>query len=132
MVSRSLNPNQLTLELDAQSTNHPDLLACMAACVYRRGLTNVATALDVSHGNLSVKLARADRGEKKRRFSLEEFERYLERTGDYTPIYYLVGKYLRDQQASRDLALERVQQLLSDLPQQLIAAGLPASKGGRR
>ena len=43
--------------------------------------------------------------------------------GDLSPIHYLVAKYCGDRSASRDDALEKMQQVLSELPALLSAAG---------
>ena len=44
--------------------------------------------------------------------------------GDLSPIHYLVAKYCGDRSASRDDALEKMQQVLSELPALLSAAGV--------
>jgi hypothetical protein len=112
---------QLTLDLDGNIlTAHRSLRDCVAAGVYRRGLKAVAADLDLSPGNLSVALS----DDPHRRFGVDDLERYVQCTGDKTPIYYLVGKYLGDEAAARDQALGQVAQLLQELPAILSAAGL--------
>lgn len=98
---------------------------CVAAGIYRRGLKRVAGELEYSPGNLSVALS----DDPHRKFSLDDAELYTQRTGDKTWIYYLVAKYLGDEDATRDHALAEVRNLLSSLPAALAAAGLDGKKG---
>ena len=56
----------------------------------------------------------------------------VQTSGDKSPIYYLVAKYLGDEGAARDQALSQVQDMLSNLPAMLAAAGLNAGTKGRR
>jgi hypothetical protein len=76
---------------------------CVAQGVYQRGLKRVAADLDEAPGNLSVKLS----DDPVRHFSLDMFERYIEKTGDLTPVYYLVEKFLGESQRDDDDELER-------------------------
>lgn len=114
----------MTLELDASlTTTHRNLRECVAQGIYRRGLKAVASDLDLSPGNLSVALS----DDPQRKFSVDELEAYIRCTGDKTPVYYLVAKYLSDEAAARDHALGQVSELLLNLPALLAAAGLPGS-----
>lgn len=118
---------QLTLDLDqALVTAHRSLRDCVAAGVYRRGLKVVAADLDLSPGNLSVALS----DDPHRKFSVDELERYIQSTGDKSPIYWLIARYLGDEAATRDQALDQVRALLEQLPGMLAAAGLQGK--GRR
>lgn len=121
---------QLTLELDpGLVTAHRSLRDCIAAGVYLRGLKTVAADLDLSPGNLSVALS----DDQHRKFSVDEMERYIQTTGDKSPVLYLVDKYLGDVGAARDQALGQVAELLQQLPSMLAAAGLQQAAGkGRR
>ena len=59
--------------------------------------------------------------------------RYIQATGDKSPVHYLAAKYLGDEAAARDQALGQVQELLQSLPAMLAAAGLATkSRGGQR
>ncbi len=81
-------------------------------------------------GNLSVALG----DDSQRKFGIDEFERYLQVTGDMTPLYYLVERYLGDQGAARAEALDRVMRVaeqLEQLPAILAAAGVAPKKGRR-
>lgn len=118
----------MTLELDEDLLRaHRSLRDCVASGVYKRGLKVVAADLDLSPGNLSVALS----DDPHRKFSADDLEGYIRSTGDKSPIYYLVGKYLGDEAAARDHALGQVAQLLENLPQMLAAAGINAQPKGR-
>lgn len=119
---------QLTLDLDTALTERfRSAKEAVAAGVYRRGLKRTAGDLDVAPGNLSVMLS----GDGQRHFDLDLLERYVEQTGDKTPIYYLVARHCGDTSASRDEALERMQGLLSELPQLLASVGAKTRRKGR-
>ncbi|HRQ47785.1 MAG TPA: hypothetical protein PK725_12600 [Rhodocyclaceae bacterium] len=119
---------QMTLDLDTGLTERfRSVKETIAAGVYRRGLKRSAGDLDVAPGNLSVMLS----GDGQRHLDVDLLERYVELTGDKTPIYYLVAKYCGDQSAARDEALERVQGLLQELPQLLASVGVQGRKRGR-
>lgn len=119
---------QMTLDLDTGLTDrYRSVKETVAAGVYRRGLKRSAADLDVAPGNLSVMLS----GDGQRHFDVDLLERYIELTGDKTPIYFLVAKYCGDQSAARDEALERVQGLLAELPQLLASVGVQGKRRGR-
>ena len=112
---------QMTLDLDTGLTDrYRSVKEVMAAGIYHRGLKRSAGDLDVSPGNLGVMLS----GDGQRHLDVDLLERYIQATGDKTPIYFLVAKYCGDQSAARDEALERVQSLLSELPTLLASAGV--------
>lgn len=132
-MSAVISPDrrQLTLELEPGLTQR---FRCardaVAQGVYQRGLKRVAADLDMAPGNLSVALA--DDGV--RHLSLDAFERYLQTTGDLTPLYFLVERYLGDQGAARAEALDRVLRMAEQreaLPAILAAAGLQGKKAKR-
>lgn len=119
----------MTLQLDeGLAQRYEDLRDCVAACVHAAGLTRVANALDLSRGNLSSALS----PDPHRKFGIEELEAYIQRFNDKTPIYYLIVKYLGDEAAARDQALSQVQQMLTELPTLLAAAGLQHANGSTR
>lgn len=112
---------QMTLQLEEGLVEaHRSLRDCVAAGVYRRGLKRVAADLDLSPGNLSVALS----DDPHRKLGVDELERYIQTTGDKSPVYYLVAKYLGDEAAARDHAMAQVQSMLEAMPQLLAAAGL--------
>lgn len=119
---------QMTLDLDTHLTERfRSAKEAMAAGVYRRGLKRCAADLDVAPGNLSVMLS----GDGQRHLDVDLLERYVEQTGDRTPIYYLVAKHCGDSSAARDEAVERVQAMLAELPQLLASVGANGKRGGR-
>jgi hypothetical protein len=88
--------NQLTLNLDPGiSDRYKCLRECIAAGVYRNGLGNTAIDLDIAPGNLSVQIS----DDPSRHFSVDSLERYIEKTGDTTPVLYLVEKFLKEKAA---------------------------------
>ncbi len=125
-IHDSQSVQQMTLDLDAGLTDrYRSAKEAMAAGVYRRGLKRVAGDLDVAPGNLSVMLS----GDGQRHLDIDLLERYVEQTGDRTPIYYLVAKHCGDQGANRDEAIERMQSLLAELPQLMASVGGGNRKG---
>lgn len=119
---------QMTLDLDSDLlTRFRSVKEVVAAGTYRKGLKRVAGDLDLAPGNLSVALS----GDGQRHFDTDWLEAYIEKTGDKTPIYYLVAKYCGDTSASRDEAIERVQSLLGELPALLANAGINNRKARR-
>lgn len=95
---------------------------CVATGVYQRGLKRVAIDLDQAPSNLSVQLSE----DGSRHFSIDSFERYLEKTGDMAPIYYLVEKFLSDKTNSRAAALAQIQEMGPQLIDLLRKAGMAA------
>lgn len=107
--------NQLTLDFEpGLAERHRNLRDCIGAGIYRRGLGNCAIDLNESPGNLSNQLS----DESQRKFGVDEFELYLEKTKDYTPIFYLVEKFLGKEQRAQHAdavklaALEQIQVLM--------------------
>lgn len=101
---------QLTLQFEpGLSDRYKCLRECVASGVYRHGLGNVAIDLDQAPGNLSVQLS----DDTSRHFSVDSLERYIDRTKDTTPIYYLIDKYLKEKTADADMVA--MQQMLKQL-----------------
>lgn len=83
--------NQLTLDFEPGLTSrHRSLRDCIGSSIYRRGLSTTAIDLNESPGNLSNQLS----DESQRKFCVDDFEMFLEKSKDYTAIYYLVEKFL--------------------------------------
>lgn len=92
---------QLTLNFEpGLSDRHQCLRDCVASSVYRYGLTNAAIDLDKAPGNLSVELS----ADPARKFGVDDLEKYLAKSGDFTPIYYLIDKFLKDKAEGQDMA----------------------------
>ena len=115
---------QLTLSLEPGVSVHPSLKACVAAGVYARGVVAVAGKIDASPSHLSEALSGNDR----RKFDVDDLKRYIETTGDTTPIMYLVAKFLRDPSVQQQEALQRIVALADQLPALLAQAGLNHAK----
>ena len=111
----------MTLDFEpGLSERYGSLRDCVATGVYQRGLKRVAMDLDMAPSNLSVQLSENDA----RHFSVENLERYLEKTGDMTPIYYLAERFLSDKGAKKDAALAEALTALKALQPLLSRAGL--------
>lgn len=67
-----------------------------------RQLKWIAAEMDLSPSALSRKLSQIDQS----RLTLDDLERFIEVTGDTSPILYLVEKYLTDREAERLAELE--------------------------
>lgn len=117
---------QLTLSFEPGLVDiYPSLRECIATGVYQRGLGKVAIDLDCAPSNLSVQLsAPNDDSSKKRKFGVDDLERYIDKTGDTTPIYYLVEKYLHKTEAGHDAALAELGPQLAHFGALLKRAGL--------
>jgi hypothetical protein len=112
---------QLTLSFEpGLSDRHMSLRDCIAACVYQRGLGNIAIDLNKAPGNLSVELSE----DTSRNFSVDSLERYIEKTGDTTAIYYLIDKFLNDQGHKQNAALAQLAPMLKQLAPLMKQAGL--------
>jgi hypothetical protein len=111
---------QLTLSLEPSlAAVHPSLKSCLASAIYQRGLTAIAGKLDLSPSHLSEALS----GSERRKVDLDDLERYIEKTGDTTPILYLVAKFCRDPGVVQREALAKLLKLAEDLPTLLAQAG---------
>lgn len=93
-ASQPARATQLTLDFTPGLLDrHMSLRDCIAAGVYQRGLGRVAIDLNQAPGNLSVQLSE----DSSRNFSVDSLEKYIEKTGDTTPVLYLVEKFLSNQ-----------------------------------
>lgn len=113
--------NQLTLDFETGLVErYGSLRECVATGVYQRGLKRVAIDLDTAPSNLSVQLSE----DPSRHFPVDSFETYLEKTGDMTPLYYLIEKFLADKQAKQDATMEEAMKLLAQLAPAMKKMGL--------
>jgi hypothetical protein len=112
---------QLTLSFEPGiSERHMSLRDCIAAGIYQRGLGNVAIDLNKAPGNLSVELSE----DHSRHFSVDSLERYIDKTGDTAPIYYLIDKFLNDKGHKQNAAMAQLAPLLAQLAPLMKQAGL--------
>lgn len=91
------------------------LLDCIRAGAYthRNPLKTIAADMDMSQSELSRKLS--GNPDDPRRFSVEDLEKYVQATGDMTPIYYLAEKYLADHEATQRRAMGELAKQLPDI-----------------
>jgi hypothetical protein len=116
---------QMSLSLEpGLGAKHLTLRDCVGTQVYHIGHGRVAGLLDMAPSKLTEKLAGASSDGKSRGMTLDELERFFEKTKDYTAIYYLIDKYLSDPEVRREQAVSSVLALLESLPAQLAAAGI--------
>lgn len=108
---------------------HGKLRNCVAAGVYARGLTNVAAMVGETPASLSEKL-NGGTG-RKRDVGCDLLEDYIARTGDWTPIYYLIDRFLQDPSVSKQQIMVALHHLCADLPRLLEAAGMSTPEQGR-
>lgn len=114
-------PNQLTLNFEpGLAERHLSLRDCVASGVYQRGLGRVAIDLNKAPGNLSVELS----GDASRHFSVDSLEAYIDKTGDITPIHYLIDKYLHDKANLTAQAMAQLVPFLAQLGPLMRQAGI--------
>ena len=113
--------DQLTLDFTPGLTDrHLSLRACIAAGVYQRGLGRVAIDLNQAPGNLSVQLSE----DSTRNFSVDSLERYIEKTGDTTPVMYLIEKFLApDARPKNAKQVSALREQVAEVMRQLEALG---------
>lgn len=113
--------DQLTLDFTPGLTDrYRSLRECVAAGVYQRGLGKVAIDLNKAPGNLSVELSE----EPSRRFSVDSLETYIEKTGDTTPVMYLVERFLApDARPQNHEQIKALKSMAQELQRQLEALG---------
>lgn len=122
-VINKKNESQLTIDFEpGLSERYGSLKDCVATGVYQRGLKRIAIDLDTAPSNLSVQLSE----DGSRHFSIDSFERYLEKTGDMTPIYYLCERFLGEKSNTKAAALEQIQSLGPQFIELLRKAGISA------
>lgn len=111
-----VSSNQLTLDFQpGLAERHRTLKACVRERCYAslKPIKTLAADMDMSESELSRKLG--ENPEDKRNLSCDDFERYLTETGDATPIYYLIEKFLTDEDTKRRRAFSQLEQLLPNL-----------------
>ena len=123
MHIKAASEGQLVLDFEPGLTErYSSARDVVATGVYQRGLKRIAIELDMTPSNLSVQLS----DDPSRHFSLDSAERYMERTGDFTPIYYWVEKFLGDKRNTKQAALEQIQALGPEFLALLKKAGITA------
>lgn len=93
---------QMTLDFQPGLTERfGSVLDCVrqGAYTHRNPLKTIAADMDISQSELSRKLS--GNPDDPRRLSVDDLEMYLQATSDMTPIYFLIEKYLVDQEAAQ-------------------------------
>lgn len=122
-------PAQLSLSFDPDlADQYRSLKECVAGRIYqqRGGIAAVAGRLDMSPSHLSEVLGGG--GERNRKFDLDELERYMREYRDFTPILYLVAKFMPDASTAQAAAIEQLAAFTAQFPQIVAQLGL----GGKR
>lgn len=125
MKSKNIGGSQGQFALDFEpglTDRYGSARDAVATGVYQRGLKRIAIELDMAPSNLSVQLS----DDPSRHFSLDSAERYMEKTGDFTPIYFWVEKFLGDRRNGKQAALEQIEALGPQLVELLRKAGISA------
>lgn len=117
----TVEKRQLTLDFEPGLVErYRNLRDCVGTGIYKRGLSITAIDLNESPGNLGNQLS----DDSQRKFGIDDFELYLQKSGDMTPIYYLVEKFLNKAEAEHDAALAQIAPILAQLAPLLKKAGL--------
>ncbi|MBK1780585.1 hypothetical protein JHL22_05085 [Advenella sp. WQ 585] len=117
--------SQLTIDFEPGLTErHDTLLDCVRECAYtnRNPLKTIAADMDLSQSELSRKLA--NNPEDPRKMSVGDLEKFIVATGDTTPIYYLVEKYLQDESAKQKQAISALAKAMPDILSLMKQAGM--------
>lgn len=115
MSAVSGTAHQMTLDFQpGLAERHSSLLACVRETVYtqRSPLKTIAADMDMSQSELSRKLS--ENPDDPRRFTVDDLERFIATTGDVTPIYYLIERFLEDESVKQQRAMS---ELLKIAPQ---------------
>jgi len=116
-------PQQLTLNFEPGLTvRFPDWHAVLTHAVYasRKGLGGVAADLDVSPTDLTKRLSK----DENRPLRAEQAVEIIEATGDMTPIYWLIERFLRDPETQRTAAIQQLAGLMPVLIELASQAGV--------
>lgn len=120
---------QLSLNFEPGLTaRYPDWHAVLTHAVYasRKGLNGVAGDLDVSPSDLTKRLSK----DEQRPLRADQAVGIIESTGDLTPVYWLIERFLRDPEQQRTAAIQQLAQVMPILQTLIEQAGLTA-KGKR-
>lgn len=112
----AISKHQLKMDFEPGITEQfRTLKQCVAAVVYgyRGGLSSVAAACDVSPSTLSRMLNENE--DDPRHLPLDFLPSIIATTGDLRPLQWLAAKFIPDENARRDTALSRIEQLLPQL-----------------
>ena len=93
---------------------HATLMDAVRASVYGCGrpFKHIAADLDMSVSELSRKLAQNPND--RVHFPLYQFVELMESTGDLTPLMWLIGRFIPDDDQRRSMALQNAEKLMAD------------------
>lgn len=114
----------MTLDFTPGLTDrHDSLLSCIreAAHTHHNPLKTIAADMDLSLSELSRKLG--NNPDDPRKFSVSDLERFIAATGDVTPIYYLIERFLEDESLRHRRALAELVKLAPQLAALIKQAG---------
>lgn len=117
--------HQLTIDFaPGLAERHQTALDCVRECAYthRNPLKTLAADMDMSQSELSRKLGHNP--DDPRRFTIDDLERFIAATGDVTPIYYLIEKYIEDTNVRQQRALSELAALAPHLAALIKQAGV--------
>ncbi|WP_164086007.1 hypothetical protein [Stenotrophomonas maltophilia] len=114
-----------TVTYEAGLTRSASLRDHIATKVYSgAGVTAVAGKLDMAPSKLSEKLAGSDSSGKPRGLSVDDFEHYMQQTGDLSPIHYLIERYMRTPEVVQAEHMAELHATLGTLSGVLIKMGI--------
>lgn len=110
-------PVQLSIDFEAGLTaRFPSLEDCIhhAAYGYGKGVTALAAELDMGESELCKRLSahHGDSEKEKRPLRVKDFVAIVEKTGDLSPIYWLLEKYVQDPKAKQAGAVQQIANIL--------------------
>ncbi|WP_028354780.1 phage regulatory CII family protein [Bordetella petrii] len=110
------SPSQLTIDFTPGLTErHESLMDCIRECAYthRNPLKTIAADMDMSQSELSRKLA--NNPDDPRRLSVEDMVRFVQATGDTTPIQWLVERFMQDDKIKQQRAMAELAKRMPDI-----------------
>lgn len=117
---------QMTLNFDAGLCNsYGSCRELIAARVHQNGRPQKAIAADMDYSPSDLSRKLSQNPDDSRRLTLDDAERFMEVTRDYSPVYYWVEKYL----ATTDK--DELQKRIAELQSQLEKAGKQEPLTGR-
>lgn len=125
MSVAAASARQMTVDFTPGLTErHETLLACLRECAHtqRAPMKSIAADMDLSLSELSRKLA--GNPDDTRRFSVDDLERFIAATGDVTPIYYLVERFLENEDVRKRRAMGELVKLAPQLAALIKQAGI--------
>ncbi len=124
---------QLTLEIQpglAQRFKSLREVTHWSALNHRGGVASIASGVDMSPSQLARKLA-GNEDDPHRTLDIDDWVRVLGETGDYTPLYWLIERFLPSDDQKRRAAVDQLSTLMPQIAALLVDAGATPAKGRR-